>query len=89
MFQLNKEQNIDIEEEVLNEYVSQLSCFGVNNLNVEPQRLSDLRSNVIEKTQQLAFNNYNTFITNAECAHNVITDVFIHSFISFHFLKLF
>lgn len=60
-----------IDGQLLTEYVSQLSSLGVNNLNHETQRLADLRSNVIEKTQQLAFNNYKTFISNGECAQRV------------------
>ena len=63
-----------IDVQLLSQYINELSSLGINSLSGETQRLSDLRSNAIERSQRLAYNNYKTFISNGECTELVSED---------------
>ncbi|XP_054167413.1 conserved oligomeric Golgi complex subunit 8-like [Oppia nitens] len=64
-----------LDDRLVADYVRQLSSLGINNLIVEPQRLSDMRLAAIDKTQQLAYNNYKTFILSGKCGQRVTNDL--------------
>lgn len=49
------------------------NSFGVSAM--EPDRLSDEKSQILQETQNLAFTHYKTFIQTAECSREIFEDV--------------
>lgn len=55
-------------------YVAELMGFGLDALVHEPDRLAEERAHVKQQTEDLAYNNYKTFIKTAECSREIFQD---------------
>ena len=59
-------------------YTTRVVCTSVvpfPHAELEPERLAEERKCVLNSTQKLAFNNYQTFIETADCTRVVFKDV--------------
>ncbi|RDD40462.1 Conserved oligomeric Golgi complex subunit 8 [Trichoplax sp. H2] len=55
-------------------YVAQMSSCSIDTLATEPERLKEEEELIGRQTQDLAFNNYKTFIKTAECTNRVFQE---------------
>ncbi|XP_003739039.1 conserved oligomeric Golgi complex subunit 8 [Galendromus occidentalis] len=53
------------------EYMNELSGMGLQQLLQEPQRLREEHTALVDATQELAFNNYKTFVQTATCSRDI------------------
>lgn len=52
-------------------YLQHLTSFGLNKLTKESDRISEEKASIINQTQELAFEEYPTFIEAAQCTHDI------------------
>ncbi|KAK6640198.1 hypothetical protein RUM44_011884 [Polyplax serrata] len=52
-------------------YVTQLNQFCLEKLTTEPEKLQEEKNELLNRTQELAFSNYKTFIQRAECLNQI------------------
>jgi len=66
-------QEKELENDVdVNNYLAQISNFGVEKLRTEGSRIQDEMAHTLNQTQELAFQNYKTFVETAECSATVL-----------------
>ncbi|XP_015588851.1 conserved oligomeric Golgi complex subunit 8 [Cephus cinctus] len=53
------------------QYLIKLGGFDIDQLNKEPDHLTDEKNSVLQQTQELAFSNYKTFIRTAESSREI------------------
>jgi len=56
-------------------YLQHLTSFGLNKLTKESDRISEEKASIINQTQELAFEEYPTFIEAAQCTHDIFQNV--------------
>lgn len=52
-------------------YVKKVTQFSLDKLTSEPEKLNEEKKHLLQKTQELAFSNYKTFIQRAECLNEI------------------
>lgn len=57
------------------QYLSKIGGFDVDQLNKEPDHLTEEKNTVLQTTQELAFKNYKTFIQTAESSREIFHQV--------------
>ncbi|KAF0300504.1 Conserved oligomeric Golgi complex subunit 8 [Amphibalanus amphitrite] len=65
----------ELENDVdVNNYLAQISTFGVERLRTEGSRIQEETAHTLQQTQDLAFQNYKTFVETAECSSAVLEE---------------
>ena len=55
-------------------YISHLCGSDLDTLNKEPERLEEKKVSLLQQTRDLAFHNYKTFISTADCSKGIVKD---------------
>jgi len=55
-------------------YISHLCGSDLDALNKEPERLEEKKVSLLQQTRDLAFHNYKTFISTADCSKGIVKD---------------
>ncbi|OQR73932.1 conserved oligomeric Golgi complex subunit 8-like [Tropilaelaps mercedesae] len=68
---LNRPQLAELWDPDTENYMNDLSGMGLQRLVQEPQRLHEEHAALVDATQELAFNNYKTFVQTANCGRDI------------------
>jgi len=69
-----KKDLLESDEIYCQQYIEKLASYGLSRLGGEPSRLQEEQDILLEQTQALAYDNYQTFIQAADCSKNVFKD---------------
>lgn len=58
----------------VSQYLRELSGYGLDRINREPEVLTEEKSVLLEQTQDLVYHNYKTFIQTANCSQEIFKD---------------
>jgi len=64
-------KQLNIAPNDIGQYLQHLTSFGLSKLTKETDRINEEKASIITQTQELAFEEYPTFIEAAQCTHNI------------------